>query len=227
MEEGMKKIIYFFVIFLFPFLLFGDKFATTEDGEKVLLKDDGTWEFVNEQKDEKVYEFDFRKAKWGMTKKQVKKKEKGTIFKEWTEDGSDLLAYRDKLADLTCVIGYIFVDKKLVRGKYMFTHEHINQNDYIADYKNLKEYMEKKYSVPKEDKIFWKDDLYKYDYQNWGMAISAGHLVYYSKWETSSTEITLILSGDNFKINLGIEYQSKSLKQLEKEIKEKKELEDF
>jgi len=67
----------------------------------------------------------------------------------------------------------------------------------------------------------WKNDLYKDDKSHWGMAISVGHLVYAVQWETPTTEIGIMLMGNNYKINLGIFYESKELKEWAKRIKEK------
>ncbi|GAH24772.1 unnamed protein product [marine sediment metagenome] len=59
------------------------------------------------------------------------------------------------------------------------------------------------------------------------MAISAGHLVYGSSWETSTTKIELMLWGDNYKINLTLFYTSKELEEWVKRIKEKEALKDL
>jgi hypothetical protein len=46
----MKKFLFLFIIiFLFTFLN-ADEYATSDSGKKVLLKDDGTWEFIEEIK---------------------------------------------------------------------------------------------------------------------------------------------------------------------------------
>lgn len=53
------------------------------------------------------------------------------------------------------------------------------------------------------------------------MAISAGHLRYITEWHLSLTEIQLVLTGDNYKITLWIEYIGKAFKDLEKKTIEK------
>ena len=91
----------------------------------------------------------------------------------------------------------------------------------------MKEILTKKYGKPIEDKQYWKKDLYKNDYQDWGFAISLGHLSYFATWQTNTTDIFLGLYGDNYKINLGVEYESIQLKVLEEKAKEKKALDEF
>lgn len=110
----------------------------------------------------------------------------------------------------------------LVRGIYLFSERHTNQNDYISDYKTLKKSLTKKYGKPKSSKSYWLNDLYKDNYQQWGMAVSKGDLTYYTHFKTDDTEIVLALSGDNYKIDLRIEYQSIKLGKLEHAEKEKK-----
>jgi len=203
-------------------VVFADQTAITEDGKKVLLKDDGTWEYVKEEpKKEDLY--DFRKTNWGMTKAQVKKTEKSKLVNE----DENLLVYQGTVSGLDCLIVYIFAEGKLVRAKYIFTKTHSNKNDYISDFNTLKEVLTKKYGKPVKDSHIWKNDLYRDDYQYWGFAVSLGHLVYFADWETSNTNLSLALYGENFEITLAIEYQSKKLKKLEEKAKEKEALDEF
>lgn len=53
----MKKVILLLVLFLNVIVkLIGDEYATTESGKKVLLRDDGTWEYIEEIVKEKSVE---------------------------------------------------------------------------------------------------------------------------------------------------------------------------
>lgn len=68
----------------------------------------------------------------------------------------------------------------------------------------------------------------KNDYiSDWGTAISLGHLVYYSTWETNETEIASILSGENYRISCVIEYSSRKLKDIEAKAAEEDAMEVF
>ena len=161
--------------------------------------------------------YDFRKTNWGMSKEQVKATEKGKIVLE-TED-EVIFMVPDFDANYQC--SYSFLENTLYQSLYSFVGEHTNKNDYINDYEKLKLNLINKYGKPKNDKIEWKNSLFYSDKQEWGTAISIGHLIYWASWETSTTEITLALMGDNYKINLAIAYYSKELKpraiQMEKE----------
>jgi len=166
---------------------------------------------------------DFRSATWGMSKSEVMKLEKSKLAQEETNS----LAYQTDLAGFSTIAGYIFAGNKLTRGKYVLLENHTNRNDYINDYKKLKGLLTKKYGDPEKDKTIWKNDLYKDDYEDWGMAISVGHLIYYTTWNTDRTEVTLILTGENYSISTVIEYESVELSDVETELREKEKLSEL
>ncbi|AKP52690.1 hypothetical protein [Cyclobacterium amurskyense] len=168
-------------------------------------------------------ETDFRKVNWGMSNSEVKQIETSELVKEETNS----LAYRTDLAGFNALVGYIFAGDKLTRGKYVLLEDHSNRNDFISDFKKLKELLTKKYGNPGKDETIWKNNLYKDDYEDWGTAISIGHLIYYSTWKTDRTEVTLYLSGENYSISTVIEYQSKELGNIEKELREKEQLSEL
>jgi len=213
---------------LFSFMFFfsipadADQVAYTNDGKKVILKDDGTWVYSEETKNMKI-SYDFRNSRWGMNKSQVKQTEKIELVNE----SKDMLIYKGTVADFNCAIVYIFAYDKLVRTKYVIDEEHVYKNDYIYDYVKLKDGLQKKYGKPKDSKSIWKNDLYKDEPQDWGLAISIGHLVYFTTWETPRTIITLALYGENYEITLAIEYKSKELAELEEKKKEDEVFDDF
>ena len=163
--------------------------------------------------------YDFRKTNWGMSKEQVKEiEDKKPDFEDDATLGYDVKIGGD---DFACM--YSFLQNKLYNSGYVFTGKHTNKNLYINDYKKLKETLTKKYGEPIKDiPGVWKNDLYKSDKQNWGMAVSVGHLVYGTSWETSTTKISLMLSGDNFKISLVVSYTSKELEEWADKIREEK-----
>lgn len=168
-------------------------------------------------------DYNFRKTKWGMSIAQVKSSEPLEVAKE----DKNFLGYKTTVIGKDVLVGYFFVDNQLVRARYVLAESHTNKNDFITDYNDFKQILTKKYGKPKQDETFWKNDLYKDDYSDWGTAISLGHLVYLSSWETQDTEINNILMGENFDISCIVEYSSKNLKEIEKKAQEKKALDAF
>lgn len=179
--------------------------------------------------------YDFRKTNWGMSMEQVKAVEDAELFVE-IENDTFLYYSGINIAGKDSVCLYFFLEDKLYNSGYVFNGEHSNKNLYIDDYKGLKEMLISKYGEPDNKKllslynrgeIYWTNDLYKDDKSNWGLAISKGDLSYISIWETSTTEIALVLDGDNYKIYLHIGYASKELKEWANKIKEEEAKEDF
>ena len=165
----------------------------------------------------------FRKTTWGMSIEEVRASESLKIFAQ----EKDMLIYKVIVDGKDMMLGYNFIDNQLVRAKYILVESHVNKNDYIADYGDFKKILEEKYGRPGYDTIFWKNELFKDNYSDWGLAISAGHLIYLSTWETSYTEIGLALTGDNAEIACYVEYTGKSFVKLIEKFKDQKRLDSF
>lgn len=153
---------------------------------------------------------DFRNTTWGMSKAQVLKTEKGTPV----ENAGDNIVYKSKVSSFDAITFYSFINNKLVLGAYSFQENHMNANEYISDYKKLKKNLTIKYGEPIEDITNWKNNLFKNRPESWGTAVGTGHLSFFTKWGTSTTEILLALTGDNFKETLVIKYESKKHRDL-------------
>lgn len=166
---------------------------------------------------------DFRNTKWGISKKQVQKIESAQFI-----DGvTDMLLYKGKIANLECQIIYQFIEDTLYNGIYLIKEKHVNNNDYISDFKNLKNLLTEKYGKPEIDKMVWKGNLYKDDVANYGMAVISGELIYVATWKTESTNIRLMLYGDNFTPSLGVMYESEKYKNLVKKNEKQEVLKDL
>ena len=172
-------------------------------------------------------DYDFRKTIWGMTKDEVKSTENNEIIDEDLGSTEEVIVYKDQISSFDCFVGYIFVENKLASAGYYINEEHSNKNAYIDDYEKLKDLLSKKYGNPIRDDVIWRDDLYKEDKVDWGLAISIGDLTYQASWETPTTEIELLLSGDNYNIELVIKYVSKELKDWAKEVVKEDTLQDL
>ena len=158
-----------------------------------------------------------------MTRKRVKQAEDKELFHE--ED--HFLLYRGKIAELDCCIVYCLVEDRLVRARYVITEDHSNRNDYINDHEKIKEILTVKYGKPVDDQVVWSADLYKEDDDDWGVSVSLGHLVFGCEWNTNSTDILLMLCGENYEISFVVEYSSQKLKPFETAARKRKALVDF
>ncbi len=167
-----------------------------------------------------TYAEDFRGVDWGSPLAKVQKTEEAALLKA----GKDFLFYKGELAGIDVRFMYKFVNDRLVEGSYLNSATHTNRNDFISDFKKLKELLTKKYGAPKVDDTVWRNDLYKDDPAQWGFAVSLGHLAYLASWETDRTTIKPLLHGDNYKISHGIIYTERASESKIKEDKEKQTL---
>jgi len=195
-----------------PYLSVSEKEAGYTLDPPIIESDE---ENISEAQTATTYQYDFRKANWGMSKEEVK----ATEDKKPDSEYDNSLVYYVKIGGDDYLCGYSFLQDKLYNTGYVFVGEHSNKNDYIRDYKNLKEILAKKYGKPKSDRTTWDNDLYKNDRSKWGFAVSLGHLSYGAIWETSNTFITLVLNGDNYEITLLAAYDSRKLKNWVDKIK--------
>ena len=188
--------------------LFSDTYGTTDDGRRVVLKEDGTWEYV--EVDDQG-EYDFRRTNWGMSIEDVKQAEDEDIVNE--ENNS--LLYQSSIAGMDAFLCYVFVGRQLVRTSYIIIMRHVNDNAYIDDYYTLLSLLKKKYGEPDDEQIVWKNNNWRNDSDMWGHAIKQGHLLYQSIWKTERTEILLTLSSEDYEIGLVLQYKSRELGDIE------------
>lgn len=103
---------------------------------------------------------------------------------------------------------YLFCDNKLVTARYTNLESYHNKNNYITDYSSVNETLEEKYGTPKQKNIKWYNDLFKDDTQEYGTAVSLGHLRMNQWWYTDTTRIINNISGKKFNVKHGVEYSS-------------------
>jgi len=218
-----KFIRVFLVLCLLPFyMVFSQTTAITEDGRKVLLKPDGTWEYVQ---DSTYTGNDFRNVRWGMTIKEVKDRETAVFVTEGDVAGEHIIMYKESLTagSSTYNVGiyYIFAKGILVRAKYVLDETYVNKNLYFVPFNSFKDVLTQKYGEPKSDNTAWTNDLYRDDPSNYGLAVSIGHLNRLVSWETPRTKVFLGILGENFEVKVHVEYQSVEFKKLEDKVKKK------
>lgn len=152
---------------------------------------------------------DFRVAKWGESKESIMRKE----GKRDKANIAEIYLFDDFVAGMDCDVAYIFTDNKLCMAKYYFKPKHTNKNDYIKDFRDLVTLMKEKYGETSYDAPEWHNTLYKGDYNEYGFAVSLGHLSYSAGWLGQTSDIMVVLYGENYEINLMVQYVSEKYKQ--------------
>lgn len=163
---------------------------------------------------------DFREADWGMTKEQVEKLENS----KKKSLSIDKILYLGELGNLEVMIGYHFINNKLVKGQYIFDNKHTDSNQYILDYNKINDLLCSKYGDYASDRTVWNNDLFKNRPNDYGMALSVGHLVYMAVWYTDKSKIFHAIGGDNHEISHGITYEDINSIQLNQAEQKKKSL---
>lgn len=187
------------------------KERTEESKEAEIEKDTDNPEETEAPEDgattQKTKDADFRNVTWGMTMNEVKRSETLSV----QEEDDAVLAYEETVAGLDAYLLYGFDDDgKLYNAYYSFVEKHSNDNLYISDYNNLVDKLTEKYGEPNYNRDVWLNTLFQDHPEDYGLAVSIGHLMYGAEWETPTTKISLVLSGDNYKCTLIIGYTSKT-----------------
>jgi len=153
---------------------------------------------------------DFRDSLWGMTHGDVGNK--GEVIT--LTPNLDVMMEEDcHVAGFSCIAAYYFLNDKLVMGKFIITTPHADKTLYLQDYDSLVTKLTAKYGKPVQNEFFWRNDLYRNDPEQWGMAVAVGHLSRIAHWVTPRTEVWLGLKGDNYEVHLRMDYSFVSYKE--------------
>lgn len=197
-------------------LAYADEEAITLSGKHVILKENGTWEY---KKVRDVNEVTFRGIPWGQEVGLIKK----SISEEPLYYDDHILSYKDNLGGLNTQYVFFLANGRFIRGRYIFTDRHTNNNLFMADFEKIDKILYEKYGDPKVHGEKWLNDLYKDDFEQWGFAISMGHLFIFSEWTKGNVAIYHSLHGDNFDIYHILEYQQKYMQDLEDALKKEED----
>ncbi len=158
-----------------------------------------------------VQQPDFREARWGMTKAEVKRTEHSPLRGE----SKTSLVYQDSIAGIHTIVGYTFSSdgKQLIAGGYLSEENYKDRNMYLGDFRAMKQYLIGIYGQPEVDKVRWLNDFFKKDPEKRGFAVALGHVYYLTEWENENTTITMTLVGKDYKVQQLVSFKSKQYKE--------------
>lgn len=154
--------------------------------------------------------FTFRGYAWGTSLDEIKQKEITSDMVEDVDygvsDGS-LIIVDGQVSSYDANICFeLDEENKLKGGQYIITEKHSDYTGYYNDFENLADLYSKKYGEPQKYDL-WKNDLYKDDKSDWGLAAACGHATFWRIWTADDgSEIIIGLTGDNFKTNTFVLY---------------------
>lgn len=199
MARGLAGLL-FAIIAVLPLASWAQKSAITEDGERVILNDDGTWGAVAMSMADDVA--GIRGVVWGMSLDEVK----GVEDRVPKDDYPELLTYRVWLSGLPTVLSYSFEDDQLTAACYAIQDAYTNKRDYITDFDKLRSLVGKKYGAPSRDDQIWRNVQFKSNPLQWGAAVQLGHLSYVAEWHTNSKSIRVTLGWVNDALDFAVRY---------------------
>jgi hypothetical protein len=163
-----------------------------------------------------------RNTTWGNSKAQVKQIEGKKPIAEKPES----LLFIDEINGDKHAIHYEFIDNRLISILYIYNEKHSNPNFYINKYNEYVDVLNDKY-VKDDEEIEWSNDLFKDESKSWGLAVSIGHLKqkYFAHNET--TDVKVILMGDNYKVILGITFTDINAVELKRQKLQKQRTKNF
>lgn len=141
--------------------------------------------------------YDFRKARWGMTKAEIKQSETIAIT---DVDDNNMIASNVNFGDYSVNIDYQFNSGKLASAGYIYQDSNFESEEFTdakSTYNSFINILEKQYGKPK---TISNDENLSYKNCNTDKTI----------WETRNTTITVILSDLMGSNNLSVFYEPKN-----------------
>lgn len=159
----------------------------------------------------------FRKTKWGMSRSEVLRSEKGVEYQDLDRFVYALdLSVSGMKATAFC---FFDDDGRLFAANYAFT-EPLSAGESIDDYSALLFAGSNRYGRPAAEERIWSDGAPgdsagsgrdpAYDY---GAAVSRGELVYRASWRTANTDIVLLLGAEDSEPSLELYYLDRTSSQ--------------
>ncbi|MDG5816662.1 hypothetical protein QA601_16310 [Chitinispirillales bacterium ANBcel5] len=206
--------------------------ATTSDGRSVVLNEDGTWSFAQEETTDKAAELNEEsesqpaetasRAEESSSEAPPQSPAATNAFRnaKWLmspeqvkdsetatleRETENTLVYDVTIHGIKSTLTYMFSDDQLTSIRCNFNYSHSNPNRYYKDFESLKNKLISDYGNPQEDEQNWQNDMYRDNTSRWGFAIGVGFLSCKTQWHTDDASITLTISGANHRANKVLE----------------------
>jgi hypothetical protein len=168
---------------------------------------------------------DLPKIALGMTPQQARAAEPGAPLSTTVTDGETLLRYRSTEFLPSGTLQYTFRNDALTRATYIFTPEHPDPNEFVADFHTVDLKLRAALKAPSCEQAVWLDDSLQNERipylerdrglpsdilpsdVNAGLSISLGHLQFVVVWNSPTLQIIHTMTGANRKILHVVEYR--------------------
>lgn len=125
------------------------------------------------------------------------------------------VVFDDHIAGMPVRATFLFSNNQLTRGTYLFTAKHDYENRYLEAFNDIEEILKRKYGEPAISDTTWHNNMFKYVYKDYGLAISLGQMSMLAGWKIGCVKFTHTISGGNGQIRHGIEYYHLRMQSME------------
>ncbi len=125
------------------------------------------------------------------------------------------LVFDDHIAGMPVSATFQFASNQLTRGAYFFTAKHAYENRYLEEFNDIEELLKRKYGDPAVSDTTWHNNMFKYVYKDYGLAISLGQMSMLAGWKAGCVKFTHTISGGNGQVRHAIEYHHLKMQTLE------------
>jgi len=168
--------------------------------------------------------YDFRYSRWGMAAQDVIASEKKL---DPVETNENIIRYKTRILGKNVELVYLFYQNKLIGSFYRLEDNYLNSSHFLTAYNRFKAALTRKYGSPIKETTNWTNETYRNVSQKKGLALSLGHIQYFSDWETPSTSVSLNMKEENYYVLCVIEYWSKEYASLAEEAGKEDTIDPF
>lgn len=151
------------------------------------------------------YRFNFRSARWGMPREQVKRSDDFTqpAFEDATQ-----IVYKSRLGHMDCTVTFMMnpTTDELKGGRYDFTTAYEDGARYLSDFETLLDLYKERFGEPVEAETLWENKTFEKKKEFHGLAFMEGHFSRVVRWQTPRTGVVLSLGKQQGAIAFFIEY---------------------
>lgn len=150
------------------------------------------------------YRFNFRSARWGMSRDQVKRSDD---FTHPESEDPTKITYKARLGHMDCKVTFIMnVGDELIGGRYDFTTVYEDGARYLADFETLLELYKERFGDPIRTDMEWGNRTFEKKKEFHGVAFMEGHFTRSAQWQTPRTAVVLFIANRENVIDFHIEY---------------------
>lgn len=132
---------------------------------------------------------------WGMSLEGILRIEGRPISRE--ASGSwEFLRYRREIFGKRCHVAYVLASRRLVSVRVSLFENYADKDQYVADYNQVRDYLNHKIGEPRYDNVVWSDRAYAERGESLGQAVNSGCLSLSSEWVSGDTGLRLSLTGE-------------------------------